>query len=82
MIINSGMAAFKIVGVDIFPNCLLRLTDIGILGKICFLVFKTAKPSLNHDIVSPTTFALHTLPDVIFFEKIYVFVACKFTSLI
>lgn len=58
LIINSGMAAFKIVGVDIFPDCLPRLTDIGILGKICFLVFKTAKPSLNHDIVSPTTFAL------------------------
>lgn len=60
----------------------LSLADVGILGKVCFLVFETAKPSLNHNIVGPATFAIHALTNVVLFEKIHVFVACKLTSLI
>ena len=82
MVVDSGMTAFKIVDVDIIPYRLSGLPDVGILGKICFLIFETTKPSLDHDIVSPAAFTIHTLTDVIFFEKIHIFIACKLTSLI
>ncbi len=82
LVVDSRMTAFKIVGIDIFPYRLSSLADVGILGKVCFLVFETAKPSLNHNVVGPATFAIHALTDVVLFEKIYVFVACKLTSLI
>lgn len=82
LVVDSRMTAFKIVGMDIFPYRLSSLADVGILGKVCFLVFETAKPSLNHNVVGPATFAIHALTDVVLFEKIYVFAACKLTSLI
>ena len=76
------MTAFKIIGMYIFPDCLPRLTDIGILGKICFLIFETAEPAFNHDIISPAAFAIHTLANTVLFEKVHVFVTCKLASLI
>lgn len=82
LVVDSRMTAFKIVGVDIFPYRLSSLTYIGILGKVCFFVFETAKPSFNHDIVCPPTFTIHALADAVLFEEIHVFVARKLTSLI
>ena len=82
LVVDSRMTAFKIVGVYIFSYRLSSLTYIGILSKVCFFIFKTAKPSFNHDIVSPAAFAIHALTDMVLFEKIHVFAACKLTSLV
>lgn len=59
------MTAFKIVCVYVFPDRLTCFADIGILSKVCLFVFETAKPSLNHDVISPAAFAVHTLMDMV-----------------
>lgn len=82
LVIDGGMATFKIVGMYIFANRFPCLADIGILGQICFLILKTAEPSFNHDIICPMAFSIHALTDVVLLEKIYIFVACKLASLI
>ena len=38
LVIDGGMATFKIVGMYIFANRFPCLADIGILGQICFLL--------------------------------------------
>ena len=63
LIIDGGMATFKIVGMYISTNRFPYLTDIGILGQICFLILKTAKPSFNHDIICPTAFSIQGIID-------------------
>ena len=77
LIVNGRMTTFKIVGMNIFPNRFPCFTDIGILGKICFLIFETPEPSFNHDIVSPAAFTIHALTDLVLFEKIHILIACK-----
>ena len=76
------MTTFKVVNVYIFTDCLPCFSDIVILGQICFLVLETPEPSFDHDIVSPAAFTIHALTDLVFFEKIHVFIACKLTALI
>ena len=74
------MTTFKVVSVHIFTDCLPYFSDIVILGQICFLVLEAPEPSFNHDIVSPPAFTIHALTDLVFFEKVYVLIACKLTA--
>ena len=76
------MTTFKVVSVHIVTDCLPCFSDIVILGQICFLVLEAPEPSLNHDIVSPAAFTIYALTDLVFFEKVYVLIACKLTALI
>ena len=56
--------------------------DIIVLCQIGFFIFETAEPSLNHDIIGPTAFSIHTLTDSVLFDEIYIPLAGKLTSLI
>ena len=76
------MTTFKVVSVHIFTDCLPCFSDIVILGQICFLVLEAPEPSFNYNIVSPATFTIHALTDLVLFEKIHVLIACKLTALI
>ena len=63
------MTTFKVVSMHIFFDCFSCFTDITILSKIGFLIFKTPKSAFNHDIICPATFTIHTLTDTVLFEK-------------
>ena len=76
------MTTFKVVCMHIFPNSLPCFSDIVVLGQICFLVHETPELSFDHDIVSPATFTIHALTDLVLFEKVHVLIACKLTTLI
>ena len=80
--IECRMTTFKVVSVHIFTDCLPCFSDIVILGQICFLVLEAPEPSFNYNIVSPATFTIHALTDLVLFEKIHVLIACKVTALI
>ena len=58
------MTSFKVVSVDIASDVRSSLLDVVILRQISFLILKAAKPTLNHDVVSPTAFSIHTLTDL------------------
>lgn len=72
----------KVTSVDISANGSAGFFDITVLCQICFFVFKAAEPPFNHNIIRPAAFTIHTLPDAIFFHKIYIFLTCKRASLI
>lgn len=76
------MTTFKIVCVYVFPDCLTCFPNIGILSKVYFFVFEATEPSLNHNVISPTAFAIHTLTDMVIFQKTHIFVACELAPLI
>ena len=76
------MTSFKVVSVDIASDVRSSLLDVVILRQISFLILKAAKPTLNHDVVSPATVPVHTLTDTIFSNEINVLLACKLTTLI
>ena len=44
--------------------------------------FETAKPSLNHDVVCPSGFHVHALPDVQRFQQLLILVAGELASLV
>ena len=79
---NGLMASFKVIGVDIPSNGFSRFLEISILREVCFLILETAKPAFNHDIICPSAFAIHALPNSIISNKFDVFVTGKLASLI
>ena len=52
-----------------FANGMSGFTDITILREIGLFILKGAKPTLNHDIISPAALAIHTLADMVFTKK-------------
>ena len=76
------MASFKVVSVDVTSNSSSGFLDVVILCQINFFIFEAAKPTLNHDVVSPAAFSVHALADIIFFYKVNVWLACKLATLI
>ena len=42
----------------------------------------TSEPALNHDVVCPAAFSIHTLADTVFLYKVNVLLTCKLTTLI
>ena len=81
-IIKGRMASLKVVCVNIAANGSSCFLDVVILRQIRFLILKATKPTLDHDIVSPTTFSIHALTDAVFLNKINVLLTCKLTALI
>nr|WP_231036012.1 hypothetical protein [Pectinatus sottacetonis] len=71
------MMPLEIVGVDIILNGLASLLDVVILCQIGFFILEASEPTFNHDIVSPSTFAIHVLPYLILPEKIGLNIASK-----
>mgnify|MGYP006889821117 CR=1 FL=1 len=76
------MTPLKIVSVDILSDGGSGFFDVIVLCLIGFFILEAAEPTLNHDVVCPAAFAIHTLPDSIFLYKINVLLACKLASLI
>ena len=76
------MTPLKIVSVDIPSDGGSGFFDVIVLCQIGFFILEAAEPTLNHDVVCPAAFAIHTLPDSIFLYKINVLLACKLASLI
>ena len=76
------MASLKVVGVDITSNSRSGFLDVVIQCQISFFILEAAEPTLNHDVVSPTAFSIHTLTDTIFFYKVNVLLTCELTTLI
>ena len=79
---NGLMASFKVIGVDIPSDGFSCFLEISILREVCFLILETTKPAFNHDIICPSTFAIHALPNSIISNKFDVFVTGKLASLI
>ena len=79
---NGLMASFKVIGVDIPSNGFSCFLEISILREICFLILEAAEPAFNHDIICPSTFAIHALPDAVYLYKINVLLTCKLATLI
>lgn len=74
------MTALKVIGVDIcIRTC---FSDIFVLSQIGLLIFEAPEPLFNHDIVSPTALAIHTLADPVFPYEIDILVACELAALI
>lgn len=76
------MTSLEVVTVDITSDCLPCFFDIIILCQISFFIFKTAEPSLDHDIIRPTAFSIHALTDSVLFDEIDISLAGKLTPLI
>ena len=76
------MTALKVVGMDILPDGTPCLPNVIVLRQISFFILEAAEPSLNHDVVSPTAFSIHTLTDTVFFYKFNVLLTCELTTLI
>lgn len=43
---------------------------------------EAAEPSFSHDVIRPTAFTVHTLPNLVLFDKVNVLLACELTALI
>ena len=76
------MASFKIVSVYVLRYAAPRFADVCILGEVGFIILEGTEPTLDHDIVCPAAFAIHTLPDLISLQKIDVYLAGELASLI
>ena len=81
-VVKGRMTSFKVVSVDVTSSRSSGFLDVVILCQINLFILKAAKPTLNHDVVSPATFSIHALTDIIFFYKVNVLLACKLTTLI
>ena len=79
---NGLMASFKVIGVDIPSDGFSCFFEISILREICFLILEAAEPAFNHDIIGPSTFAIHALMDSVITNKVDVFVAGELAALI
>ena len=79
---NGLMASFKVIGVDISSDGFYCFLEISILREICFLILEAAESAFNHDIICPSAFAIHALPDSVITKKVDVFVTGKLASLI
>ena len=82
VVVKGRRASFKVVSVDVTSNRSSCFLDVVILRQINLLVLETAKPAFNHDAVSPATFSVHALADIIFFYKLNILLACKLATLI
>ena len=72
LVFECGMTALKVVGVDIPPYGSPCLPDVIVLRQICFFILEAAEPSLNHDVICPPAFSVHTLTDSIFLYEVNV----------
>src|SRR5699024_81401 len=82
LVLECGMAALKVVGVDIPPYGTPCLPDVIVLRQISFFILEAAEPSLNHDVICTPAFSVHTLTDSIFLYEVNVLLTCELTSLI
>ena len=63
------MTALKVVGMDILPDGTPCLPNAIVFRQIRFLILEDAEPSLNHDVIGPTTFTVHPLTEPIILDK-------------
>jgi len=82
LVIKCRMASLKVVGVDILSDSSPCFPDVVVLCQIGFLILEAAEPALNHDVVCPAAFSIHTLADTVFLYKVNVLLTCKLTTLI
>ena len=82
LIIDCLMASLKVIIVDISSDGFSCFLEISILREICFLILEAAEPAFNHDIICPSTFAIHALPDSVITNKVDVFVTGELAALI
>ena len=82
LVIKCRMAPLKVVGVDILSDSSSCFPDVVVLRQIGFLILEAAEPALNHDVVCPATFSIHTLADAVFLYKVNVLLTCKLTALV
>ena len=82
LIVKCRMTPLKVVSADILSDSGSGFFDVIVLSQIGLFILEAAEPTLNHDVVCPAAFAIHTLPDSIFLYKINVLPACKLASLI
>ena len=76
------MEADFVVFTDIFLNHPPQLPWTMVLTNVQFLCFQTAEPTLNHNVVRPTGFSVHTLTDPALLQQGLVFLACELGSLV
>lgn len=76
------MASLKIIGVDVTSNSGSGFLDIIVLCQVGFLIFESAEPAFNYDVVCLSAFTIHTLTNSVFFHEINITLAGKLTALI
>lgn len=67
---------------DISFNSGSGFLNIAVLCQVSFFILEAAKLPLNHYVLSPEAFNIHTLTNPILFYKVNVLLTCKRTSLI
>ena len=76
------MTPLKIVSVDILSDGGSGFFDVIVLCQIGFFILEAAEPALNHDIICPSAFTIHALPDSVSLYKVNILLTCKLTALI
>ncbi|WP_218144913.1 hypothetical protein [Propionispira arboris] len=76
------MTSVEIVSVNVINYGSSSFFNIVILRQISFFILEIAKPSFNHNVISPTTFSIHILTDLVFLNEIGIFLAGKLAALI
>ena len=76
------MGSFVVVILDVTTNLLAQLSGIAVFIDINQLRFQAAKPAFNYHIIYPSSFSVHTLADILRFQKFNIVIACKLAALI
>ena len=67
---------------DVTTNLLAQLSGIAVFIDINQLRFQAAKPAFHYHIIHPSSFSVHTLADILRFQKFNIVIACKLAALI
>ena len=82
LVIKCRMTPFKVVNLDILSDGSPSFLYVVVLCQISFFIFEASEPALNHDIICPSAFTIHALPDSVFLYKVNILLTCKLTALI
>ena len=76
------MAALEVVLMNVCRNRLSGFSDVVPFRQVGFIIFESAEPPLDHDVVGPAAFAIHALADSVLTKEVPVFAAGELASLI
>ena len=81
-VIKSLVRTDIIVFADIVSKVYTKSLRAAVFVDVNLLGFQGSEPALYHNVVSPSGFAVHALPDALFFQKSLVLVAGELAALV
>lgn len=76
------MRSDRVVLSNVFADGLTELPRGAVFVDIDLFLLQASEPALHHDVVSPALPPVHALRDVVFFQKVSVFLAGELTALV